>query len=385
MFRAAIAALVLVLLTRSPVLLVALGWFLGPYEEVAGAGVLSHRVHEISFGILFSWALVGALTQWRKPERHLAGLYQLVLAITVFTVMASAVTGRFEWFSLMLTAPVVVACLTHPTGGGLIVPPWRPWPVGIGLALIVLPLVTSRVVHELGLAASRAQGHATHWAGMAAFLAVLGLVAVVAALRPPGYRVTAASVGVGATIYGLAVAFYPFDASSHRGGWLLVAWGLAWVGAAAAPTRERIARPVLRIVLFATAPLLAILAGLAALVLVEWSAPRVPHNLEAVPGMGTVAWPEADRATCLTCHAGGVQGAPVVDHPAGACDPSTESCIAGRVDCLGCHQFDPRLGGPVVPVVDKPVISISQIPVAGEPLDRASLLRIERHLEGRDP
>lgn len=343
-FNAAISVAVIVLLARSPVFLVVLGWFLGPYEETSGAGELSHRVHEVSFGVLFAWALIGALAQWRQPGRNVAGMQQLVLTLGIFTVVVTAVTGRFEWFSLLLLAPVAVAAVLHPAGRRLWLPRFRPSVGRIALALLLLPWLLEAASQELVLAGNRAQGHTTHWAGMAAVLMLFGILSVLAALRSEGHRVVAASVGGGAVLYGIAVTLYPFDASSHHGGPVLVVWGIAWIVLAARRGEPAPQRSLAVKLLAAGLVVGAAFASLVVLIAIDSQPPRVPHNLEAVPGLGPVAWADADRATCLTCHATGAEGAIETPHPTNVCSPE-EFCIGARTDCLGCHAYDPRLGG----------------------------------------
>ena len=65
-FAVRLAAIALILL--SPAILIALGWFLEEFEETAGAAAVSHRVHEVSFGVLFALMLVGVLAQLRNPR-----------------------------------------------------------------------------------------------------------------------------------------------------------------------------------------------------------------------------------------------------------------------------------------------------------------------------
>jgi len=348
LFTVALATALVVLLARSPVILVFLGWFLGPYEEVSGAGVLSHRVHEIAFGILFSWALVGALSQVRSPSRNVAGALQLILTLTIFTVVVTAATGTFELLSLLMLVPVAGVAMLHPAGKHLFRPTLEPSVALLSLAALGAPWLLSETTRELGLASARAQGHTSHWAAMASFILLLVLLSLLAALRPPGYRAIAASIGVGAILLGLAALLYPFDASG-MGGWpILMAWGGTWLlvairtGTRAPPVgRPRLLgrlRPGARVGA-------ALFGGLVLMVAITSSPPNVPHNLEQVPGRGSVAWSDAGRATCLTCHLTGVQGAVVVNHPTRTCGAEYDSCIEARSDCLACHRFDPALGG----------------------------------------
>ena len=54
---------------------------------------------------------------------------------------------------------------------------------------------------------------------------------------------------------------------------------------------------------------------------------------------------DVDRATCLGCHATGVDGAPVIPHEQDRTCGEEGPCWGGRTDCAGCHRIDPALGG----------------------------------------
>lgn len=66
------------------------------------------------------------------------------------------------------------------------------------------------------------------------------LVAVLAALRPPGWPVSAGCVAVAALLFGIASNINPDIAASGGRGWgaAAIVWSVAWL-AAAARERER--------------------------------------------------------------------------------------------------------------------------------------------------
>ncbi len=110
--------------------------------------------------------------------------------------------------------------------------------------------------------------------------------------------------------------------------------------------------------------------------------PFVPHGL--VDG-----YAQASRQTCLECHAVGADGATRIPHDqfetCGGEDQ--EGCWDGRRDCLGCHRYDPVLGGPTTPPFP-PGGSLAQAPTGGtglssEQLTAASALVFESLVEGR--
>ena len=70
------------------------------------------------------------------------------------------------------------------------------------------------------------------------------------------------------------------------------------------------------------------------------SLPIIPHGLAD-------GYENATRQTCLDCHAVGAEGATSIPHDVQRqCGEDGEECWDGRVDCLGCHRYDPALGGP---------------------------------------
>jgi hypothetical protein len=72
-FRVSLWALIAVLYFFSPFVLVVLGWFQEPFSELGGAESVSHRVHEVLFGVIFAQAMVGAVSQLRNPIGHRRG------------------------------------------------------------------------------------------------------------------------------------------------------------------------------------------------------------------------------------------------------------------------------------------------------------------------
>ena len=338
-FRVSIIITLAVLVLFSPLILLGLGWFLEAYEEVEGAAPVSHRVHEVSFGILFALALVGALTQRRAPTKNVAGMQQLVLVVVSFTLVMWLGLGVLEWVSLLYLVPVAAAGIFHPAGRRLVWPPLRPSLIGLALtAVAILPLVDA-AGRELERAGAQAQNHSSHWGAMGAFFVIVLLLSLLAALRPPGHRVVAVSVGSGIVVYSLASLVFAFDASSHPSGWAAFAmlWGLAWAATGIwypeARRRKERKTGVLRQMLVAVAAFGGTFVGL--FVAVIWAGgddpPNVPHSLE-------VPYEQANPQTCLACHGTGEEGAPDVPH---------EFPRDGISDCLACHQYDPDLIAPI--------------------------------------
>lgn len=383
-FRVSLWALIAVLYFFSPFVLVVLGWFQEPFSELGGAETVSHRVHEVLFGVIFAQAMVGAVSQLRNPIGRRAGMLQTLAALLGF-VAALAAIGAVEFLGLSFVALAIIATLLHPAGRVDWRGSWHPLP---GLVLLALsgavPLVVM-AIDNFAKASVQAADHVTHWGGVAAFAIVQLLLAIIASFRPPGYRLVAGSVGAAGLVYLAASFLFPFDASARPqffALWLGV-WSLSWMvvatvgqlkgsvmtglGALAAIllvsgtglvgvslaaflaavllalARRREGFPrLLAIALSAFGYFLIVAGGLAA------SAPGeatfVPHGLAE-------GYAQATSQTCLECHAVGADGATRIPHDRfETCGGENhEECWDGRRDCLGCHRYDPVLGGSTDP------------------------------------
>jgi hypothetical protein len=81
----------------------------------------------------------------------------------------------------------------------------------------------------------------------------------------------------------------------------------------------------------------------------------------------------ATSLTCLDCHAVGAEGATRIPHdPNETCGGDGEECWDGRRDCLGCHRYDPALGGPTEPQFP-PGGAIARAPTGGNALSSQQL------------
>ena len=338
-FQIAVWVTVGIIVVFSPLLLIGLGWFLEAFEEVEGAAPVSHRVHEISFGILFALALIGALTQRRYPGQNIAGMQQLVVVTVVFTVVMWVSVDRFEWLSVLYLVPVAAMAILHPERRRLIWPPPRPFGAGLAMTGLALFPLMDAALRELERAADQAQDHTTHWGGMAAFFLSLFLLSLAASLRPSGHRITGFSVGGAIVLYAIASLIFAFDASAHPSAWgvLAVAWGLGWIALAVWFPEERRRksrestplRTALRVALTAAGAFLAVIFGLALSLI--WATGDSPAN---VPHALDVPYAEATAGTCQECHGTGKNGAPDVPH---------SFPRDGQSSCLACHAFNPAL------------------------------------------
>jgi hypothetical protein len=254
---------------------VILGWFL---EE----GVVSHRVHVIIFGWAFVLSFVGLLVHLRRPQIKVAQMYQ-VLIVIAFLLATTVVVDRLidVFVVLFLVLPPVLVVL-HPNRSALLRPTLNVSRTLLALALVaaVPLLVDSFVQIRIGLSAARVAPeideqledlddnisdeeferelnaaarrvtdsrqeaeeavHFGHWSAMGAFNLIVAGLALMASLRPPGWRLPAWSAGLSAILFGLTSIANPGDASALNGYWsvLAIAWGVGFIVIAEATRRE---------------------------------------------------------------------------------------------------------------------------------------------------
>jgi len=396
--------------------LVVLGWFQEPFSELGGAESVSHRVHEVLFGVIFAQAMVGAVSQLRRPIDRRAGMLQTLVAV-IGLVGALAIIGEVEVLGLVFVALAIGATFLHPAGKAVWLESWHPKPGLVVLALAGAIPLGLMAIDNFAKAGVQAADHLTHWGGVAAFAIVQTLLAIIASLRPPGYRLVAGSVGAAGLIYVAASLLFPFDASARPQffalwlfmwslSWLLVAFlgqsGTSWmaiVGAIAivaimsanglvgialggflavvlivlARRKDRFPR-FLSIGLSVIGYLLVIGGGL--LSSDSGEAPFVPHGL-------AVDYEAATKQTCLDCHEAGAEGATLIPHDAArTCGDDGEECWSGRRDCLGCHRYDPALGGPTE-LAYQSGDEVARAPSGGQALSSQQLAVAGWLVEGR--
>ncbi len=368
-FRISIWTMIVVLIVRSPANLLILGWFTETYRDTGDASEVSHRLHEVAFGIFFSLALVGAIVQIASVKRNLAGLAQLAITLVTLAVVVTVTLEPDIWLLLFLVPLAGVIAFHGP------IRPIREGPIQVwAVYLIVLatPAFASEIVNHVAKAAQNAQNHTTHWSVMAAFYIVLLLLAIVVAMRVRGYKLVGWSLGLAAMVYGVASFMFPYDASSHRREFavFLAIWGLGWlvgtVPDGKSPLRSQRAKTLGLVGTFLALPILLIIAVIVPLIDTPANVPHRPN-----PDVPEMVAADVDRATCLGCHSSGALGAPVPPHEERkVC--KNELCWDGRSDCAGCHRIDPVLGGPTEQIfVSAPADFVhhrTKTPVSGQAL-----------------
>jgi hypothetical protein len=204
-------------------------------------GELSHRTHDVAFGLLFTTSIVGLLSQLRRPAMNVAGMVMALvpgaalLLAAVLSTDAGVVTRNPLRSAVAVT---VVAALLHPTGRGF----FRSFrfsrvdPMLLALVGITAVPLLGFASKEIDLQRSVPDEHAGmgHYGFMAALsFTVIGL-GVLASLRPDGWRLTAWVTGLLPALLAVTSMVYPDASSSLDRGWAsaAIAWGVVFIAVA---------------------------------------------------------------------------------------------------------------------------------------------------------
>lgn len=212
----------------------------GRFGQMYHGAVESHRVHDLTFGLLVTTSIVGVLAQLRCPARNVAGM---LMALIPFVGMLLAAVlsdaGVLERNPLPRVAAVIaIAALLHPTGRAF----FRSFSVS-RVNWVMLALVGIAAVPLLSFASTNIRlqeavvdTHAGlgHYAFMAAVSFTIIGVGLLASLRPDGWRLTAWVTGLLPALLGVWSVMFPDVSSSLGRGWALAAivWGAVFVAAA---------------------------------------------------------------------------------------------------------------------------------------------------------
>lgn len=210
-----------------------------------------HRVHDLTYGFLFTAAVVGLMAQLRRPLNNVAGLLMALIpwvGLLLVAVLSTSLGVALSAERILVAAGTVTAAALHPARGGLFrsLRIARVNRVMLGVVIVAAVPLIALASTNIGLQRSVADEHAAagHYGFIAAFsLTVIG-VGLLASLRPVGWRLTAWIAGLLPASLGLASVVYPDASSSLSQGWALaaIAWGAAFV-AAASLTRDAEALP----------------------------------------------------------------------------------------------------------------------------------------------
>lgn len=190
----------------SPMSLVVIGWF-ADFDDA-----ISHRVHEVSIGALFTLGFLGVLAHLRREDRT-TGAIQAVVALSLVAGVITVSTG-FEPLAFAYLIPPIALVAIDPEWRRIVVPNTRFDMRLMVFAALLLIALGPDVVANLEKAQLLVQGHESHWGAMAAFTIAVTLLAFVAAWRPPGWRLAAWSVITTVTVSAVLSMAFRYDASA---------------------------------------------------------------------------------------------------------------------------------------------------------------------------
>jgi hypothetical protein len=210
-----------------------------------------HRIHDLTYGFLFTTAVVGLLAQLRRASRNVAGMVMALIpwvALLLAAILSTDAGVIRSAERMLVAAGTVVAAVLHPARGGF----FRSFRLSrvnwMMLALVIIaavPLLAS-ATSNIALQRTVTNEHALmgHYGFVAAFSFTVIGVGLLASFRPDGWRLAAWVPGLLPALLGMASLIFPDVDSSLDASWALVAisWGVVFIGAALL-TREREGRP----------------------------------------------------------------------------------------------------------------------------------------------
>lgn len=206
-------------------------------------GDLSHRTHDVAYGLLFTTGIVGVLGQLRRPERNVAGMLMALIpgAALLLTAVLSGDADAVVRFNPLryAAAMTVVATLLHPAGRDFF-RSFRASRVNwaslalVGTAAVPLLAFASTNV-RLQRNVSDMHAGMGHYGFMAALCFTVVAVGLLASLRPDGSGLAVWVAGLLPALLGVTSMLYPDPASSLGIVWALaaIAWGVVFVAAPA--------------------------------------------------------------------------------------------------------------------------------------------------------
>jgi ABC-type multidrug transport system fused ATPase/permease subunit len=215
--------------------------FLGGFLGMAHFTEPAHRIHDLTYGFLFTTAVIGLLAQLRRPSENVAGMLMALMpwvGLLLVAVLSSDPGVILSAERMLVAAGTVIAVLLHPARHGFFrsfTVPRINW-VMLGLVLIAAVPLVAFASTNVGLQRNLTNEHAAmgHYGFLAAFgFTVIGS-GVLASLRPDGWRLTAWVAGLLPAVLGLASVVYPDVDSSLNAVWAVAAigWGVVFVATA---------------------------------------------------------------------------------------------------------------------------------------------------------
>jgi putative effector of murein hydrolase LrgA (UPF0299 family) len=211
----------------------------GAFGQMTHFQEAGHRIHDLTFGFLFIPAIVGILSQFRRPAKNVASqvmaLIPTVSLLLVLLITALAGNARVlqpPW--VIVGAAALIALGLHPAGRDF----FGSFRVSRANRVMVVLVVVAAVplllfaATNIGLQGSVVDDHAAagHYGFMAAFSFTVIGVGFLGSLRPDGWRLTAWVAGLLPALLGLVSLIYPVSSSlSLPWGLAAIAWGVGFV------------------------------------------------------------------------------------------------------------------------------------------------------------
>lgn len=199
-----------------------------------------HWFHDLNILVFILVLLVvGLAAQLRAPAQRVAAMQQVLVAAGGIVVAAVLSVYVFPPVVVVPVMALAVAAL-HPVRRQLL----SAGSVSISMLVLAViaaaPLVLYAFEQTAILRSGETEVHANHWLNMGALALGIALVAVVAALRASGWRISAWSAGIAAVAFGALSIALPSQASSVGVVWGIVAilWGAAFVATAEIEARR---------------------------------------------------------------------------------------------------------------------------------------------------
>jgi hypothetical protein len=222
-------------------LMVFLMQVLGGFLGMAHFTEPHHRIHDLTYGFLFTTAVVGLLAQLRRPSKNVAGMLMALVPCVALLLAAvlSTDAGVIRSAERMLVAAgTVVAAVLHPARGGFFrsFSPSRVSWVMLGLVIVASVPLLAFASTNIGLQRAGTSEHAAmgHYGFLAAFSFTAVGVGLLASFRPDGWRLSAWVAGLLPALLGVSSLIFPDVDSSLGASWALAAisWGVVFIGAA---------------------------------------------------------------------------------------------------------------------------------------------------------
>ena len=195
-----------------------------------------HRIHDITFALLLMPGALGLMAQLRRPSRNIAGqLMALIPWIALLLAFVLAVEPLRFAPAPILGGLTLVAALFHPARRDFLgsVRKSRVSWLMLALAVVASVPLLAWAFTNVGLQGTLATDHAAlgHYGFMAAFSFTVVGIALVASLRPIGWKLAATVAGVLPIILGLASLVYAGNDSSlgQIRALAAITWGVVFI------------------------------------------------------------------------------------------------------------------------------------------------------------